>query len=62
MLSFLIFVVLIISMIAVSYFDKAVVEREPMTVIRNRLSVSVTVAWTLLAAVMIGLYIFFNGN
>ena len=62
MLSFLIFVVLIISMFTISYFDKAVIERAPMTVIKNRMSVSVTAAWILLAIVMIGLYIFFNGN
>ncbi|MDE6187230.1 MAG: sodium/solute symporter [Duncaniella sp.] len=62
MLSFLIFVVLIITMIAVSMMDKASVERAPMTVIKGRMSLSVQMAWLALAIVMIGLYMFFNGH
>ncbi|MDE5953802.1 MAG: sodium/solute symporter, partial [Duncaniella sp.] len=62
MLSFIIFVVLIITMIAVSMMDKASVERAPMTVIKGRMSLSVQMAWLALAIVMIGLYMFFNGH
>lgn len=62
MLSFLIFVVLIITMIAVSMMDKATVERAPMTVIKGRMSLSVQMAWLALAVVMAGLYVFFNGH
>ncbi len=62
MLSFIIFVVLILAMVVISYSDKAVVERKPMAVIRNRMSLSGKVGWTMLALVMIGLYIFFNGH
>ena len=62
MLSFLIFVVLIITMIAVSMMDKATVERAPMTVIKGRMSLSVQMAWLALAVVMVGLYVFFNGH
>ena len=62
MLSFLIFVVLVVTMVVISYADKAVIERKPMAVIESKLSLSTKMAWLLLAVVMISLYIFFNGN
>lgn len=62
MLSFLIFVVLVVTMVVISYADKAVIERRPMAVIESKLSLSTKMAWLLLAVVMISLYIFFNGN
>lgn len=62
MLSFLIFVVLVFTMVVISYADKAVIERKPMAVIESKLSLSTKMAWLLLAVVMISLYIFFNGN
>ena len=62
MLSFLIFVVLILTMVAISFMDKATAERAPMTVIKNKMSVGVQMAWLSLAIVMIGLYAFFNGH
>lgn len=62
MLSFLIFVALIVTMVVISYADKAIVERKPMAVIKSKMSLSVRMAWLLLAIVMISLYIFFNGN
>jgi SSS family solute:Na+ symporter len=62
MLSFLIFVVLILSMVAISFADKAVAERAPMAVVKTKMSASVRIAWIALALVMISLYIFFNGN
>lgn len=62
MLSFLIFVVLVLTMVVISYADKAVIERKPMAVIESKLSLSTKMAWLLLAVVMISLYIFFNGN
>ena len=62
MLSFLIFTVLIISMVAISYTDRTVTERRPMAVIKNRMSLSVQMAWIMLAIVMIRLYVFFNGH
>ena len=62
MLSFLIFVVLIISMVAISLMDKASEERASMNVIKSKMSVSVQLAWLALAIVMISLYIFFNGH
>lgn len=62
MLSFIIFVVLVLSMVAISLMDKTVEEKAPMAVIKSKMSVGVQVAWTALALVMIGLYIFFNGH
>lgn len=61
MLSFIIFVVLIITMVAISYADKAVVERKPMAVIESRMSLGTKMGWLLLCVVMIALYTFFNG-
>lgn len=62
MLSFLIFVVLVLSMVVISFTDKTVTERAPMAVIKSKMSLSVQLAWLLLAVVMISLYIFFNGH
>ena len=62
MLSFLIFVVLIISMVAISLLDKSKQEIAPMHVMKTEVSRGVKLAWILLAIVMIGLYVFFNGH
>ena len=60
MLSFYIFVILIISMVIVSLTDKVSAERPAMAVIREKPSLGVRVGWIALAIVMIGLYVFFN--
>lgn len=62
LLSFYIFVVLIFAMVILSYMDKTVVERKSMAVEKARMSKGVKMAWILLALVMVGLYIFFNGH
>ena len=60
MLSFYIFCALIIMMIAVSMADKNKTVRPAMCVAKEKTSIGVKVSWIILAAVMIGLYIFFN--
>ena len=60
MLSFYIFVILIISMVVISLADKAAAERPAMAVIREKPSLGVRIGWIALAIVMIGLYVFFN--
>ena len=60
MLSFIIFCVLIMMMILVSFFDKQKEERKSMAVVREHTSLSVKFAWILLVLVMISMYIFFN--
>lgn len=62
MLSFLIFVALVLIMVAVSLADRAAVERRSMAVIRSRMSLGAKIGWISLAIVMISLYIFFNGH
>lgn len=62
LLSFYIFVVLIISMVAVSLYDKEATVSSEIRKITERPKKGVIIAWTLLAVVMISLYIFFNGN
>lgn len=62
MLSFLIFVVLIIGMVIISLFGKSDGERAPMKVLRAEMSAGVRLAWFSLAVIMIGLYVFFNGH
>ena len=62
LLSFFIFVALIIAMVAISYFDKAVEEKPDMKVADEKASVGVYLAWIALAVVMISLYVFFNGH
>jgi len=60
LLSFYIFVILIISMIVVSLTDKGAEEHPAMKVIRERPSNGVIIGWSLLAVVMVALYVFFN--
>ncbi|MDE6692440.1 MAG: Na+/glucose cotransporter, partial [Muribaculaceae bacterium] len=62
MLSFLIFVVLIIGMVIISLFGKSDGERAPMKVLRAEMSAGGRLAWISLAVIMIGLYVFFNGH
>lgn len=62
MLSFYIFVVLIIGMIIISYLDKSTVIRKPMAIVKSEMSLGVKVAWIALVVVMVSLYIFFNGH
>lgn len=62
MLSFILFCVLVIMMIVVSAFDKTAEEHRAMQVVKEKTSFGVIVSWIALVVVMIGLYIFFNGN
>lgn len=62
MLSFILFCVLIIMMIVVSIFDKTAVKGHAMKAVDEKTSYGVIVSWIALVVVMIGLYIFFNGN
>ena len=62
MLSFYIFVVIIVSMVVVSMLDKTGEERQPMAVINEKPSKGVIIGWVLLSVVMVGLYLFFNGH
>lgn len=62
MLSFCIFVILIISMIVVSLSNKEATVSPEIVTLSERPKRTVVVAWTLLAVVMVGLYIFFNGH
>lgn len=62
MLSFILFCVLIVMMIVVSLFDKTAIEAKAMRKVDEKTSKSVIVSWIALVAVMVGLYIFFNGN
>ena len=62
LLSFYIFVLLVISMVVVSLCNKkAAVSAEIVKLIEHPQRM-VVVGWTLLAIVMIGLYVFFNGH
>lgn len=49
-------------MIVVSLFDKTAIEAKAMRKVDEKTSKSVIVSWIALVAVMVGLYIFFNGN
>lgn len=60
MLSFILFCLLIVMMVLVSFFDKQKEERKAMQVINEKTSLGVKLAWSLLVIVMIGLYVFFN--
>jgi SSS family solute:Na+ symporter len=62
MLSFLLCLILIIAMIGISMIDKQPSVRQTVTTLegQHHLSRLVVTLWLLLAAVMIGLYIFFN--
>ena len=62
MLSFYIFVAIIVSMVVVSMLDKTGEERQPMAVINEKPSKGVIIGWVLLSVVMVGLYLFFNGH
>lgn len=62
MLSFILFCVLIMMMFFVSIFDVTHEEKHAMKVVKEKTSVTVTISWILLIIVMVGLYIFFNGN
>jgi SSS family solute:Na+ symporter len=63
MLSFLIFIVISLGMIAVSLLDRHP-QGNAMNIeaITERTSASVIAAWAVLAVVMVALYIFFNGH
>ena len=62
LLSFYIFVLLVISMVVVSLCNKkATVSPEIVKLIEHPQRM-VVVGWTLLAIVMTGLYVFFNGH
>ena len=72
MLSFLLCIILIIAMVVISVFDKHPIAQQTVTTIEGQhhqnptdaparsLSRLVVTLWLLLAAVMIGLYVFFN--
>lgn len=62
MLSFILFCVLLVMMVTISAFDKTHEERHAMKVIDEKTSMAVKLSWVLLVIVMVGLYIFFNGN
>lgn len=61
LLSFLIFVVLVTAITIVSLTDKSAEVRPAMKMIRERPLKGVIIGWTLLAIVMVALYVFFNG-
>lgn len=60
LLSFYIFVAIVVAMAVVSYADKGQRRLPEMAKISLRPSRGVIVAWSLLALVMVGLYLFFN--
>ena len=62
MLSFWIFIIIGVAMVAVSLLDKSEQQVSYMQKLVEPASRGVKLAWTLLIIVMIGLYIFFNGH
>ena len=62
MLSFYIFVILVAEMVIVSLCNKQATVSTKVVKLAERPKRDVIVSWTLLAAVMITLYIIFNGN
>ena len=63
LLSFYIFVALVMMMFFVSIYDKKANEQQNVIVkVHEKTERSVIIAWVSLAVVMIALYIFFNGN
>ena len=62
MLSFYIFVALMLMMVGVSLYDKTANEKHVIVAVKDKPQKSVVVAWMVLAAVMVSLYVFFNGN
>ncbi len=63
LLSFYIFVALVVMMFIVSIYDKKANEQQNVIVkVHEKTERSVIIAWVSLAVVMIALYVFFNGN
>lgn len=62
MLSFYLFLLLLISMVIISLCDKAPRNAEAMKQVREPMTRSVVITWASLFIVMITLYIIFNGN
>ena len=62
LLSFYIFVALIVMMFFVSIYDKKANEKHVIVAVNEKPSKGVIIAWAALAVVMIALYVFFNGN
>ncbi|MCD8290956.1 MAG: Na+/glucose cotransporter, partial [Prevotella sp.] len=62
MLSFCIFVVLVLAMVIVSLTDKEPTVNSQIVKMCEKPKRGVIIAWSLLAIVMISLYIFFNGH
>lgn len=62
MLSFYLFVLLLVSMVIVSLCDKAPANRTEMAQVKEPMKPSVLIAWGSLFVVMIVLYLIFNGN
>ena len=62
LLSFYLFVILIISMVVVSLIDKNSREDVVLQKVNQPMKPSVLVAWCLLFVVMISLYVIFNGH
>ncbi len=62
MLSFYIFVALVAMMVVVSLYDKEANEAHVIVSVKEKPSKGVLALWTALAAVMVALYLFFNGN
>lgn len=61
MLSFIIFVILLVMMTITSFLTRAE-DRESMAMIKEKTSIGVITAWILLSVVMVSFYIFFNGK
>ena len=61
LLSFFIFVILVLSMFVVSLTDKTAEVHPAMKMIHERPLKGVIIGWTLLVVVMVSLYVFFNG-
>ena len=62
LLSFYIFVALIVMMFFVSIYDKKANEKHVIVAVSEKPGKGVIIAWAALAVVMIALYVFFNGN
>lgn len=62
MLSFYIFVILIVAMVIVSIYDKKANVPSEILKLSEKPRRSVIISWVVLAIVMISLYVFFNGN
>lgn len=62
MLSFLIFVVIAVAMVAVSLLDKRPVGASVIRKLTERPTLDVKIGWTLLIVVMVALYVIFNGH